>query len=299
MLRGIVLIAWFDLQESLRSRKALALLVIYLMGSMAATGLFVAVLSEIETAMAEALAVSATSKPGAMTASLMESEQLLDIFTGLIGDRTLASELVTIPPVALFYGWLAMAFAPILIVFTSADAISSELASGAIRFSLFRTERLTWALGKLGGQAMLLAVGVALGAAGVWIVGWLALTSFSPWLTAWWLARLGLRAGIYSAAFLGLIMGISQTTRSVNGARALALLALIALGIGGVLTGAEELQARAPVLLSSLHPLFPSAHRLDLWRPDPLQRLPAIVMLLALGGVFFATGHAVMARRDA
>ena len=50
-MRSILLVTWFDLRESLRSRQAVALLIIYLLGSMAATGLFVALLSEIENAL--------------------------------------------------------------------------------------------------------------------------------------------------------------------------------------------------------------------------------------------------------
>lgn len=298
-MRSALLVAWFDLRESLRSRKALALLVIYLIGAMAATGLFVTILAELERAMASSLAVAQTSRPGAMTDALMESEELLDIISGLIGDRALAKELTSIPPVALFYGWLSLTFVPLLVAFTSAGAISSELASGAARFSLFRADRLHWVSGKLGGQCLLMFVGILLGAVGVWIVGYFSLTSFQPGLTAVWLLRLSGRACVYGFTFLGLTLGISQITRSVNASQALALLALIALGIGGGLTGAEKIVERAPVLLSSIHPLFPNAHRIDLWRPDLLSRLPATLMLLAMGCAWFGAGYLVMARRDA
>ncbi len=298
-MRSTLLVAWFDLRESLRSRKALALLVIYLIGAMAATGLFVAILSEVESALASSLSVAQTDRPGAMTEALMQSDQLLDIISGLVGDADLAAELVSIPPVALFYGWLSMTFVPLLVAFTSAEAISGELASGAVRFVIFRAERLHWAAGKLGGQGLLMVTGVLLGAAGVWIIGYASLSSFQPGLTALWLLRLSGRACIYGFTFLGLTMGISQVTRSINGSRALALLALIALGVGGGLTGAAEIQEYAPVLISSIHPLFPNAHRIDLWRPDLLSRLPATLMLLAMGAAWFGAGHLVMARRDA
>ncbi|MFT5684270.1 MAG: ABC-type transport system involved in multi-copper enzyme maturation permease subunit [Myxococcota bacterium] len=298
-MRNILLVAWFDLRESLRSRKALALLVIYLIGAMAATGMFVAILAEIEGAMATSLAVAQTDRPGAMTEALMQSDELLSIISGLVGDEGVARELVSIPPVALFYGWLSLTFVPLLVAFTSAEAISAELASGAARFVIFRAQRLHWAAGKLGGQTMLMATGILLGAVGVWIIGYASLSSFQPGLTALWLAKLSGRACIYGFTFLGLTLGISQVTRSVNGSRALALLALITLGIGGGLTGAAEIQEYAPVLISSIHPLFPNAHRLDLWRPDLLSRLPATFMLLAMGAAWFGVGNLIMARRDA
>ena len=298
-MRNILLVTWFDLRESLRSRQAVALLIIYLLGSMAATGLFVALLSEIENALASSLSVAQTDRPGAMTEVLMESEEMLDIASGLIGDRALAAELVSIPPIALFYGWLSLTFVPLLVAFTSADTISNELSSGSVRFVLFRTDRLHWCLGKLGGQTLLMIVGILSGALGVWIIGLATLTSFQPVDTALWLLTLSTRASIYGFTFLGLTLGISQINRSSHSSRALALLLLIALGIGGLASGSEEVQKYAPILFSSIHPLFPNAHRIDLWRPDLVSRLPSTLMLLAMSATYFGAGHLVMSRRDA
>lgn len=298
-MRSTLLVTWFDLRESLRSRRAVALLIVYLLGSMAAAGLFIAILSEVESALAGSLSVAETDRPGAMTQALMESEQMVDIAAGLVGDRALGEELVSIPPIALFYGWLSLTFVPLLVAFTSADAISSELASGSVRFVLFRTDRLHWALGKLGGQTLLMTVGILGGALGVWVIGFFSLSSFAPAATALWLLALSMRASIYGFTFLGLTLGVSQVNRSSHGSRALALLVVIALGVGGMATGAEEIQRYAPVLIGSIHPLFPNAHRVDLWRPDLLERLPSVLMLLAMSAASFGAGHLVMSRRDA
>lgn len=298
-LRAAALVAWFDLRESLRSWKALALLVIYLMGAIAAAAIFVRILAEIEKSLASTLSVAQTQRPGALTASLMESEQLLDLLSGLIGDAALAEQLVSTPPVALFYGWLAMSFVPILVTFTSAESISSELSSGACRYSLFRVDRLPWAVGKLLGQGMLMAVGILAGAAGVWIVGELGMNSFDGAGTAAWLLRFSVRAWVYGYAFLGMTLGLSQVTRSINGARALALLALIAAAAGGGLLSVPDITEYAPVAADTLRQLFPNAHKLDLWRPEVGVRLSAMGMLLALGTIAFGAGHQWMSRRDA
>ena len=45
-------------------------------------------------------------------------------------------------------------------LFTSADTIAGDVQSGAVRFSLFRVDRLSWAAGKLVGQTCLMAMGV-------------------------------------------------------------------------------------------------------------------------------------------
>ena len=109
-MRSMLLVTWFELRESLRSRQAVAMLIIYLLGSMGATGLFVYLLSEVENTLAKNLSVAQTDRPGAMTEALMESDTMLEIASGLTGDPTLAEQLVSIPPTALFYGWLSLTF---------------------------------------------------------------------------------------------------------------------------------------------------------------------------------------------
>jgi len=297
-LRDVWLVAAFDLFESLRSRKALALMLLYVAGSVAASVIFVEALREVENNVAETLSVPTTAQPGAMTHRVMESEQVVKILGGLIGDRELAEELVTIPPLALFYGWIAMTFIPVLVVLTSSDAISGELASGSARFALFRTDRYGWAAGKLAGQAALMAVGVVGGAIAFFVVGALSLARFDAAATGWWLFRMSGRSVLLGFSWVGVTMGVSQLTRSVPWSRGLALIALVALGgANGVLATPWALR-EAPVLAPTLRQLLPGGYKLDLWRPDIAERLPAIVMLLALGGLYFAAGHAVFQRRD-
>lgn len=298
-LRDALVVAAFDLFESLRSRKVIVLLTLYLAGAMAAAGLFVTLLREIENTVARTLSVGETDRPGTMTAEVMQSEELLEVLTGLVGDAELAQALVSLPPLALFYGWLALTFVPVLAALTSADAVAGDLGSGAARFALFRTDRLSWAVGKLLGQAALMGVGIAAGGLGVWLVGLGFLASFEPGDTALWLVRLGGRAWVHGFAFLGGVLAVSQLTRSTNRAVGGSLLFLIAVGVvGGVLQSHWVLE-RAPVLADTLTQLLPRAHRMDLWRPDLAARLPSMVMLLALGVSWFALGHLRFARRDA
>lgn len=274
MLRDAALVAWFDLFESVRSRKFLALLVIHLAGAMVATATFVEVLKEIENTLAEQLAVASTDKAGTMTKSLMESEQFQEILANLLRDPELAAELVTVPPIALFYGWLALFGLPALVVFTSSDAISSELSTGSARFALFRTSRSAWAFGKLGGQSLLMAIMVFAGALGVWIVAYFTMASFDGPDTAWWLLRLGARAWVYGFAFLGLSLGVSQLTKSVNGSRALGLFALIVVSVLGTVSQVDHIVEYAPLLIDGLSPVWPYSHKIDLWRPSSTSAAP-------------------------
>ena len=297
-LRDVLVIAAFELQSSLRSRKALLLLGLYLAGAMAASGAFVSMLRAVEDATAEALSVATTEDPGAMTRSLMENEQLLDVATELVGDRELARQLLSIPPLALFYGWLALTFVPVLVTLTSSDAIAADVDSGAARYALVRTRRSAWAAGKLLGQVLLMGCGIALGAVGSWSVGLFFTSGFEPLATGAWMLRLGGRACLSGFAYLGLVLGVSQLTRSANRARAFGLLALIAVGGLRALLGAPRVHDEAPVLFDSLAQVLPGTHAMGLWQPQLLQRLPSVGMLLALGAAFFVLGHQRFARRD-
>ena len=298
--RDAALVAWFDLFESIRSRKFLALLVLHLLGAVVSTAGFVEVLKEIENTLADTLAVAATDKPGAMTSSLMASEEFQEVLARLLKDADLAAELVGMPPVALFYSWLIFFALPVLVIFTSSDAISSELASGSARFAMFRTSRMAWAVGKLGGQTLLMAIMIFAGAIGVWLVGYFQFGSFDGPATAWWLGRYGLRAVVYGFAFLGLALGASQLTANVNGSRALGLLFLILFGVGGRMVTSEHFLALdwVPQWIDTFAPLFPVAHKIDLYRPAVVDRAPALVMLFGLGIAFFVAGHWRLSRRD-
>ena len=298
-LRDAALVAGFDLFESLRSRKVLVLLALYVAGAMAAAGGFVRMLHELEGTLAEALKVSATDKPGALTDALMASEELRRALGDLVGDPSLVDALIRVPVLALFYGWMAFTFVPALVTFTSCDAVSSEVATGSSRFALFRAERISWALGKLGGQAALMGVGILGGALGTWIIGAAFLSGFSLVDSAWWLARLSVCAWWKGLPYLGLAMGVSLATRTPNGARALALAGLIALGIGDSILANDHVLEYAPVVLSTLRLLFPGGYTIDHWRPDIVERAPAMIMQLSLAIAYFSVGFARFYRRDA
>ncbi len=298
-LRDACVVAAFDLGESLRSRKVLVFLALYVAGAVASTVIFTEVLQTIEEELAEQLLVARTDTPGSLTQAVMESPELLDVLSRLVRDRELAAALVRLPPIALLYGWVALTFGPIFVTLTSSETIAAEVASGSVRFALFRTDRAAWALGKLLGQAALLALGVTLGALAAWITGWIRLSSFAPLDTALWLARYAATSYAFAFAHLGLALGVSQLTRSVPWSRALGLLALAFVFAAHGWLSRDAVHEAAPVLAGSLRMFFPAAHRLDLWRLEASAVLSSIAILVALGVSYFALGHLRFARRDA
>lgn len=297
-LRNIWLVAAFDFFESIRSRKAIALLLLYVAGSLGATAIFLRVLKTVEDTLADTLHVSRTEGAGTMTHAMLESEDFRDFVSVWVGDKDLAEAIITLPPMVLFYAGLALTFIPLLAILSSCDSVSYEVSTGSCRFALFRTDRLSWALGKLGGQAALMTAGLLAGALSAWILGAFFLTGFQPAASAWWMLRMCGRVWFYGFAYLGLALGASQMTRSVNWSRAIALLTWFALAAGGAFLGADPIVKFAPTILPTVRQLFPNGHRLDLWRPDLLDRLPALVMLTALGALYFSIGYWRFARRD-
>ncbi len=294
-LRSIGLVAGFDLLESLRSRKAIALLLLYLIASVSGSAIFIHVLGELRDRVGQELGVMGTLA----TQALLQSEQLVELIGDLVGDRSLARTLLSLPVLALFYGWFSMTFIPLLVVLTSADSIASEIASGSVRYSLFRTDRLSWALGKLVGQLCLMTLGVLLGAAGSYALGLALYDGFAPLETAWWIARLAARSIVYGFAYLGVALCASQLVRTRAMARGLGLLLLFACWVAGTVLRIPSLNEWAPQVVSAVRHLFPNAHSLDLWRPALLDRGSAMAALVLIGLGFFALGFWRLARRDA
>jgi ABC-type transport system involved in multi-copper enzyme maturation permease subunit len=291
-LRSVGLVARFDLFDSLRSRKAIALILIYIVISLAGSAIFIQGLNKLRERVEQRLGAEVTTE-------VLESDQTVEAITELVGDKELARTLVTTPPLALFYGWLALAFIPLVVVLTSADAISNELVTGSARYALFRVDRLSWALGKLAGQALLMVVGVLLGALASYLLGVFMLDKFDASGTAWWMARMAGRASVYGFAYLGVALCASMLVKSNGGARGIAIGLLFLLWMFGSLLGLKPIVELAPVFIGAVHKVFPNAHSTDLWRPQLIHRLVAMGALVAIGAAYFAAGFARLSRRDA
>jgi ABC-type transport system involved in multi-copper enzyme maturation permease subunit len=290
---SIRLVAGFDLLESLRSRKAIVLLALYSVGAVGASLIFIRVLTAIQERLEAEVGQAVDMK------QLMESKGMVRVMGALAGDDQIASAIVAIPPMALFYGWLAMNFVPLLVLFTSADAVSGDLASGGVRFSLFRTDRFSWATGKLIGQTCLMAVGVLAGAIACWIVGCIWLDGMPIGQTAYWLLRISGRTIVYSFAYLGMVMCASQLARTPIRSGGLALLIMFLASVAGSLVQVGAIEEQAPTFFRAVAKLFPNGHYLWLWHPGVVQYGSSILGLIVIGLAFFMLGFWRFKARDA
>ena len=296
-LRTVMTVAANELSDSIRSRRVLVMILLYLAGSVTATLIFLYALHGIEHQLVETLGLTATAKTGGVTATLWKSASFRSMLTGLIGDATLAERLLTIPPLGLFYAWISFTFAPTLVILTSATRVSEEISSGSIRYVTFRASRLQWLLGKFAGQAVQLLAALLLSALGAWLTGLFRMQSFEPLATALAMLVFSVKAWIYALTFLGLATAISQLCAAPNLALAMGFLALIALAI---LSGVSEHLAGDgwSRLWDIVNVLTPQAHRLDLWWNSWSRVVPAVIFLLALSMGYLFAGYARFSRRD-
>lgn len=296
-LRTVALVARHELTDSVRSRRVLVLVLLYLAGSIAATAIFITVLQKIEGQLVTTLGVAPSGQTGNVTATIWKSNAFREILIHLIGDRALAKSLLSVPPLALFYGWLSFAFAPLLIMLTSSTRVSEEIWSGSARFVLFRISRLHWIFGKFAGQAVQLLAALLLSAAGAWVTGLLRMHSFEPLASAQAMLLFSVKAWIYSLAFLGLATAISQLCAGPNLAVVFGFLALIGMTIVAAVSehfAGDGLRR----LWDAVNILTPESHRMDLWWGDLSHFVPATVFLVTLAALYLLAGYARFARRN-
>ncbi len=294
-LHDAFLVCCFDIRESLKSRKAVLLSLIYLGGAMAFAALFVFVLRE----MAWSVTGTGDSTSGQGAAIPGGSSQFHDILLRLFNNSELADGISQVPPLALLYGWLAFTFVPFLAILASASSVSTELASGSCRFVLVRVDRFAWTLGKLAAQALVLAMGIVLGALGVLLVAYAGMPESEIIYSAPWLATMALRAWFFGFAYIGLALGISQVVPSPWASTGLGLLVLIGMSVLAHVLGNDWVQLQTAPVGFWLYQLLPQAHRIDLMLPALPDRLVASTWLLGLGFLYHFMGFLAVRRWDA
>jgi ABC-type transport system involved in multi-copper enzyme maturation permease subunit len=299
-LRDVVLLARFELAESVRSRLLLVTLLLFVGGGALGAWGYTAVIGKIEEAAASALNVPAADKPGATVARLRDSRSYRDMLKFFTGDEGKAAYYAELPPIVVFFGWASFLFTPWLLLFTAAETIASEVSSRAIRYSLLRTGRLAYAVGKAGGQLLVLIGVTGLSALVFFLVAWAQLAAFEPGVTALWLLSYWPRVVIYNLPFLAWAMFASMVTGSANLARVVALGGAVVLWLLHVLAGLRWVQRSAvwSQVMDLLGYLSPFGRNQGLSYP-PGGALPGdLLVCLALTVLYFAAGFAVLRRRD-
>jgi ABC-type transport system involved in multi-copper enzyme maturation permease subunit len=296
-LRDILLVARHELADSITSRRVAVVLILYVAGAMLACNGFISALNKIEVELTQTLGLATANTAGAVTDALWKSAAFRRMITHLVGDKSVALELLSVPPIALIYGWLAFTFTPILVMLSSSTRISEEVGSGSARFILVRIPRATFCLGKFVGQALEIILALTLSVAGAWCIARFRLPGMDDATVIRVMILYAWKAWLYSLAYVGLALGISQTTRSSNLAMGLGFAAW---ALTGILAGLANVYEGPGIqrIWQALTMLVPIGHRLDLWRSDPAHVIPAAVFLLSLSMVYLFLGHICFGRRD-
>lgn len=288
------IITRFELAEALRSRLITVVLALY--GAGAALGAYT-----FSRALEAAEAAVRQSELGTLSAHALPDDvvrryALPKVLAFFVHDEALLNELLGVEPLAIFYGFMALSFVPLLVLVTSGGVHAADIASGATRFVLTRSDRLTWSLGKLLGHAVLLALGLLVGALATGLVAFFR--GGIPASSVVWLLRAAFRAWVFGLAYLGIFSGVSLWARHPARARALSVVLLFVLWVGHALCESSFFIAQFPPL-QYLAWLFPAQYETLLWSPSWSTSLPAMFALLAIASAAFASGQLRFQRGDA
>ena len=283
---------------AIRSRRALVLLLLYLAAAVLCMNGTISVLGRMEKELATILQLPDAGETGVVSASLWRSKPFTQAVRAVVGDSPVFADISGRHPVELLYAWFVFFCAPILTILVSGTRISDDLKSGAVRYMLVRETRLEWSLGKFTGQAIMIAVALVVSALGATAVAFCRLPTgtaaslFLPMLN--W----GLRAWVYSLAWLGLALGLSHLTRSPNFATALGILAMCLFGALPPVMDLLHNAAGWPAALTHVRMLVPAGAEMSLWRFSPVPLATGSFHLVMLGLTYLMAGAAFFGRRD-
>lgn len=301
--RDIALVARFELGEALRSRLLVVMILLFVGGGVLGAWGYTRLISTLEEKTAQMMGAPEAKRPGGTIKRLRDSRNYRDVLMVFLRDEAKADYYAALPPIVVFFGWASFMFTPWLILFTSAETIASEVASRSIRFSVMRTGRLELALGKMAGQALIIAGVTALSAVAFYLVAWGRLDGFEHRETALGLLSYWPRVMLYSLPFLAWALLASMVSSSVNVARIVSLGGGVVLGmLSGLADGAKGFGWReGPVgdaVWLAVRFIVPFGHYEGLSYP-PGGGLPAdLALCLTLTVLYFGVGFLVLRKRD-
>ena len=294
----IVRVAIADIGTSLRSRRAIVMILLFAAVSALIAYALVSAFAAIEREVVAALGLPAADNPCAVSATLWKSKPFMRFASGVAGGNLVFADIIGRHPLVLAYAFFMFSTVAVLTLLVSAPKIADEIRSGAARYWLIRTTRGEWSIGKFVGEALLVAVSLSVGSLSAWGVvafrlpgatGAVLLPDFLDWTA---------RAAVYAFAWLGLFIGISHVARSGGKAVAFSILAMIALSVWPITLG--NIAEACPYLsfVKGLDVLAPHSAMSLMWRRTPAALLRGVVHLSAISFLYVGIGAALFRRRD-
>ncbi len=289
-------VAFAEWTGALRSRRALVMLLLYLVAAVACMYGTISLFGKMEKELAQVLQLLESEQTGVVSKTLWKSKPFQKIARAVSNDDLVYEDIRGRHPIELVYAWFVFFCAPLLVVLVSGNRISDDLRSGAVRYAIVRCTRTEWSFGKYLGQALMLVCALAASAVGAWFVALCRLSDAASLLPA--MFDWGARAWLYSLAWLGVALGVSHLTRTGSRATALGIFAVFLLcAWPGVLQIVGSW--RGLPWLANFDVLSPASAKVLLWRRSFEPLLEAAVKLTTLGMLYLMIGNAVFRRRDA
>ena len=298
LLRDLLIHAVHEFRDSLRSKRAIVVLLVYLGGSILMCNGFISLLSELEESLLANLRVAPTDATGSVTQTLWKTPLLKDALTKLAGDPHLVAHLTRKEPLSVYFFWMTSIFAPVILMMISPTRVSDEMSTGSARFVLFRSSSASWVLGKVLGQFLLLFPALIVCAGGAWLVGWFRLSGFDGPGTARDLFTYSVLLSPYLLCFLFAATAVSQLTRSSNLATAFGFIFVILSSALAAWASRGKHWEGWDGFWSVVLNLLPQGYRKDLTYPDAAHVLPAVLILFCLGVFYLLPGYRLLSRRD-
>jgi ABC-type transport system involved in multi-copper enzyme maturation permease subunit len=301
-VRDVGLVARFELAEAVRSRLLVVMVLLFVGAGALGAWAYTELLERVEQNAARLTGAPTTRRPGAVMRRLREQRSYRDMLRVFTGSDAKADYYAAIPPIVVFFGWVSFSFTPWLVLFTSAETIASEVATRSIRYSVLRTGRLEFALGKAAGQALIVFAVTGLSALTFFLVALAALDGFEAGATAAGLLGYWPRVAIFTLPFLAWALFASMVTASANVARIVSLGGAVALAVLAAKLARPPAWLRGNDFVDGLRDLLgyvtPFGHSEGLSFPPGGALVGDIAVCLALAVVYFAAGFAVLRRRD-
>lgn len=293
----VLIVAGQELGESLRTKRALLMLVLFSGMTVFFTFLVTKLVITIEEGMLDTLHLSPGAS-GTTTSVLWNHEFFRHIVRRLAdGDSEVAQMLLSYTPFGIFYGFLMIHMAPWLVALTSSARITEEIWGGGARFVLCRTTRFAWTVGKFIGQALQLLLALVLTAAAAWLTCWFRLDSFEGALTLRDMVIFAPKAWLYGLAFLGLVSGISMYCKTPGIANVLGIVGFLAATALYYISKHNAGDGWRQIF-DAIQIVLPHHHYFNLMYPDWEHTLPSALFLFALGLGYLLIGYARLARKD-
>lgn len=296
--RQVLSVVQHELAVALATRRALAVLLLYVLTAALGGAAYAASVSAIQRHSVELLATRGIdgerAKRAVASGSQHTVEQIVEKLAGTEGNAVAPSLTRSAAPAAFLWGSLAVL--PLLILLTSFDLVAGELESRSLCYAVLRAPRRTLLFGKLVAQALLL-LGVTLAASLVLVSVVATMHESFTWeeVVPGMLRSCGALAG-YAFCYLGLSVACSALVRQPFQALLAGLGLVLALRLIALLVHVPD--ASAWSALRPLRWLSPTSYEPGLWEAGVGGPLGSIAVYLVFGAVALGVAFRSLERRD-